>query len=544
MRAFLSTAAACAAVRLFAAEWQWSVPVASATSDETQGPPRAFLWIPPTCERVRAVVVGQHNMLEEPLFENPAFRAGLSTLGIAEVWITPALGGQSRFGAAERALFEGLFRLLAEASGYGELAHAPLVPVGHSALADFPYLFAAAWPERTLAAVSLKGSWPDETRAPLGGFGARAAGVPLLLVSGEYEWAEERAGKSLAFRRAHPGAPFSMLCDAGGGHFDTHGALAAALALYLRAAALSRLPAAPGPLDAPAALAPVDAARQGWLIDRWRMDKPPRAPAAPVGQYAGDAHETFWCFDGEHARATERMQAAYQGKKVQLLGYRQQGQVVGQNPKLHAQVDLKFLPEADGRSFKLAGAFLETVPEGRPVRWSGLPAGSPIGHAAGGGPVVIERLCGPVEKTGDGTFAVRFDRMGMDNLKRSNEIWLMASQPGDAVYKRAVQQAVMHFPLRNGQGAEQQIAFPEIPDQKLGVLSVALQATSDAGEPVSFYVREGPAEVDGSTLKLSTAPPRAKYPMRVTVVAWQYGRAREPRLKSARPVERSFCIFR
>ena len=53
--------------------WQWSVPVASAVSEETREPPRAFLWVPPTCARVRAVVVGQHNMLEEPLFENPVF---------------------------------------------------------------------------------------------------------------------------------------------------------------------------------------------------------------------------------------------------------------------------------------------------------------------------------------------------------------------------------------------------------------------------------------------------------------------------------------
>lgn len=521
-----------------AAEWQWSVTVPSVISDENKAPPRAFLWIPPTCERVRAVIVGQHNMLEEPLFESPIFRAALSELGIAEVWITPILGGQAQFGVSEKDNFEKMLRLLAEASGYAELAQAPIVPIGHSAMADFPYLFASQWPERTLAAISLKGSWPDMKRSPLCGAGEKLAGVPVLLVSGEYEWADERAGKSLAFRRAYPNVPFSMLADAGAGHFDTHEKLAAFLGVYLRSAAQARLS------DSASLLKPVDPTRQGWLMDRWRMGKAPLAAAAPVGHYTGKTDDAVWCFDEAQVRATERVQAAYQGKQVQLLGYYQRGEVVCQNPKAHAQVELTFLPEADGRSFKLAGAFLDAVPEGRPARWSGLPVGSPIGHAAGGGPVVIERICGPVAKIGEDTFAITFYRMGMDNLKRSNEIWLMATHPGDAAYKRAVQQAVLHFPLRNEQGAEQHITFPVIPDQKLGVKSVTLQATSDAGVPVSYYVREGPAEIEGNILKLTAVPPRTKLPVKVTVVAWQYGRASEPRLKSAIPIERAFQIVK
>lgn len=48
-------------IRVLVAEYQWSVPVRSAKSEETKGPLRAFLWIPPECQRVRAVVLGQHN---------------------------------------------------------------------------------------------------------------------------------------------------------------------------------------------------------------------------------------------------------------------------------------------------------------------------------------------------------------------------------------------------------------------------------------------------------------------------------------------------
>src|SRR5690349_8794406 len=47
------------------AEWQWSVDVGSVISGETNDHPQAYLWVPVNCKRVRAVVVGQHNMIEE-----------------------------------------------------------------------------------------------------------------------------------------------------------------------------------------------------------------------------------------------------------------------------------------------------------------------------------------------------------------------------------------------------------------------------------------------------------------------------------------------
>jgi len=111
------------ALTVKSAEWPWSVAVPSVMSKETLASSRVFLWIPPTCERARAVVVGSHNMLAE--------------LGFAEVWIPPPLGGQTQFGVAERARLEELFGLLAKTSGYDELEHVPAVPLGHSAMADF-----------------------------------------------------------------------------------------------------------------------------------------------------------------------------------------------------------------------------------------------------------------------------------------------------------------------------------------------------------------------------------------------------------------------
>ena len=123
----------------------------------------------------------------------------------------------------------------------------------------------------------------------------------------------------------------------------------------------------------------------------------------------------------------------------------------------------------------------------------------------------------------------------------SQDIWICATHPGDDQFKSAVQQACIKLP-RNTDGPDQAITFDPIPNQKFGPGSVQLSARSSAGLPVHFFVREGPAELNGKILRLVAAPPRSKFPMHVTVVAWQWGRSVAPLVKSAAMVEQSFEI--
>ncbi|WP_249225970.1 hypothetical protein [Bacteroides xylanisolvens] len=76
--------------KVAAAPWQWSVEIKELISEETNTHPSAYLWIPENCKQVRAVIIGQHNMTEETIFEHPEFRKNMGKLGIAEIWITPA----------------------------------------------------------------------------------------------------------------------------------------------------------------------------------------------------------------------------------------------------------------------------------------------------------------------------------------------------------------------------------------------------------------------------------------------------------------------
>ena len=137
-------------------------------------------------------------------------------------------------------------------------------------------------------------------------------------------------------------------------------------------------------------------------------------------------------------------------------------------------------------------------------------------------------------------FQYSMDRVNSTGDRRWCDIWIWASHPGDEQYKSMVQQARIRVP-RNTGGREQKIDFPAISDITNETDSLLLSAVSDAGLPVSYYVLEGPAEVDGNSLRFSPIPPRSRFPVRVTVVAWQHGVPNQ--VQTAEPVSRPFFIY-
>ena len=514
------------------AVWQWSVEVPSVVSGETNAHPRAFLWIPENCKQVRAVIVGQHNMSEEGLFEHPKFREEMAKLGIAQIWITPAIDMVFDFNKDTGEKFEGMIKALAVESGYSELEFAPVVPIGHSACASYPWNFAAWNPERILAVLSIHGDAPltnlTGSGRPNPDWGSRNIdGVPCLMVEGEYEWWEDRVQPALNFQQRFPKSAISFFCDAGRGHFDVSEQLIDYLSLFIKKAVQYRMPKE-SPIDRPVKLFPVGP-ENGWLKERWKRDQKPLFPEAQYAQYKGERKDAFWYFDQEMAETTEKFYARVRGEKEQYLGFSRNGQLLPFNQKQHARIIGKFEPEADGLTFHLCAEFTDTL---RSVRSTNHGKGKPT----------INRICGPVEKLNDTTFTIRFYRMGMNSERRTGDIWLLAGHPGDKKYKSSVQQFTMRIPLRNEEGINQQITFVPITEVKNGTKSLALIASASGGMPVYFYVQEGPAEVKDRKLVFTKIPPRSKFPVKVTVVAWQYGRATEPKVKTAKPVVQSFWI--
>ena len=354
----------------------------------------------------------------------------------------------------------------------------------------------------------------------------------------------------------HPDNAFTQVVEPGDGHFSASKEKIGLIDLYLRKAAHYRLPAEM-PASGPVTLTPIDPKKDGWLFEVWHLDAPPSANAAPVGQFKGKRDHAFWAFDEEMARAIEKFQNRFQGQPPVLIGYKQSDGLTAPIPD-HGMVHLKFEPVGDGMTFKLSGGFWDRVPataDGRAAEWEGwlgegvrsIAQNDTIAHPQDEENLMeIAPICGPVCQTARDTFVIRFNRIGLNNPKRSNDIWLFLTYPGDASYKKMVQQAELRFPLINTKGQPQQIDFPPIGDMPhaASLAPIKLAATSSANVPVYYYVREGPAEVDDhGTLTFTTIPPRSRYPMSVTVVAWQWGRSIDPQIQSAKPVEQTFSII-
>lgn len=524
-----------------AAVWQWSVPVPG-----NKGPVRAFLWIPENCKQVRGVVLAQHNMEEISILINPAFRRAMADLGFAEVWVSPSFNHFFNFKEGAGEVFNAFMDSLAARSGYEELTYAPIVGLGHSAAASWPYYFGAWNPGRTLACISVSGQWPyirGQFAPEIWTKDQNVDFIPSLETMGEYEAAATWSTEGLKERQVHPHMPLSMLAAPGEGHFASSQRKTDFIAFYIKKAAQYRLPKK-YPEQGPPILRPVDPVKTGWLAGKWRPDVSPSAPAAPVARYTGNKAEAFWYFDEETVRAVENYGAQHKGLKPQLIGIVQEGRMAPQR-NTHLQIDLKFLPVQDGVTFHLHGAFYDTVGSGSPrlANWTGLPAGSPLGHAATGGPITIDWVAGPFAKVNDTTFRLQL-APGLDPNARQQVFTFIARHPGDAQYKPIEQQAQMTLPAKLTEGKEQHISFPPIADQQAGIKRLDLQAVSDAGMPVYYYVLEGPARIEGNTLLFTPIPPKAKYPVQVTVVAWQYGRIQEPQLQSAVPVTQTFYLTR
>jgi len=494
------------------------------------GSRRAYLWAPPRCSHLRGAIVSMANLLERNWLEDPIVRQAAAEECLGAIWIGPGRGGTlvaDMNGGSGEAL-ERLLADLAKESGYEELRDAPMIAMGHSANGQFSWT-AANWnAQRIIAAIPVK-------TVPLPASLA-FTGVPLCYLVGQTtEWPQYRDGRqgdrdffwpvvrdsALRLRAADEHNLIGVVTDPGGGHFDWSERQARFVALYIRKACKYRLP------KSGIHLRPI-MPESGWLTDSGGM-QPDRYPPAPYRQYRGDPKRAYWFFDEETARAAVAFCGDRKERQKQMLTFVQNGRPLPVAVQGFAPLQLPAL--ADDLTFRLEGAFLSEVPPEL------LGSGTPLGHASGS--IRFRVITGPAVQLSKDTFRIQFDRAGMGGA-----LWILEEHPGDDRYRHAVQPGQMTVPARLTKGPPQAITFPPIPDQPPGAKSVSLLATSDSGLPVDYYVAAGPAELDGSRLVLTEIPASSRYPVKITVVAYQWGRTKAPAYQSAEPVERSFVIER
>ena len=146
---------------------------------------------------------------------------------------------------------------------------------------------------------------------------------------------------------------------------------------------------------------------------------------------------------------------------------------------------------------------------------------------------------GPLEPLETNRFRIALDRSWI----AGETTWLAIRHRGTESIRDAVQPVNIDVQaLRNTSGTRQTITFSPIGDVQAGADSVPLKASSDAGLPVSFFVVAGPAIVKNGRLTFTKFPPRSRFPIEITVAAWQWGRSAEPKVNTADIVTQTFHI--
>jgi hypothetical protein len=542
----------------FAAVWQWSVPVPSLEGR------RAYLWVPPDCQRVRGLIIACHNMLEEPLFERPAFRraAAENNLGIVmifsghdsalddgsnpnhpkrsylDIFLNPTFPNGPEDPKSAGADLQKALDDLADESGYSEIRNAPLLPVGHSSAAAFVWHIYKWDPSRFFAMMPFKAPGRDDG----------PQGIPILEINSEwFEYgsadmhnvsftSRDGGAEAPRDRAASADIEYGYYVDVGSGHCDVSDDSMKIVSLFLKKAVAARIPDN-APMDGPVQLKPVPT-DSGWLLDPATFGKPEGRPIA-YADWHDDPRKAFWYLDEEMAEAVQDHVAAQLAKKPQQIGFVQNGQP---SPDARmAVISPQFLD--DSGTFQLQADYVDHLEHANfnGANPSYYPPDTTLDH--GSSPILLHVNSGGLVQVGPDTFRVCPRDGPIFPQGNPWEPTVVAYTEGDDTYRPAEHPAHININILNRDGQAQTLDFAPIPDQHLQNLApITLNASASSGLPVQFFVASGPAMINGDTLTFDKIPIRAKFPIRVRVSAFQWGRPNDPKVQSAGPVTQEFFI--
>ncbi len=501
-----------------------------------------YLWIPENCHRLRGLLILCANVPEHMLVGHPAIRQVCAANDLGIFWGVPSFYNfkAKNENGTQAAFLQQLLDGLATQSGYAEVATVPWLPMGESGHLLMVDALVEAAPERCIA-----GIWIKNNHLP-----PRNRQVPALVAFGTaQEWSQDKSdirtnwnniGPAyegiLNQRKLYPDWPLSYVMDGTSGHFDCSERLVQYFAHYINLVVRARLPEQPG-----AALKPILLAN-GFLADlpvpghenqpvRAYVETPPEARAVP------------WYFDRDSAEEAQAIAHINWHAATQLPAFADEhGQPFPYTfngitwlpinkrpePSTNALITPTLETAADGITFTLRGKLLDQLPA------NFVGAGEPLARAPGA--PSLEWLCGCVEPLGHSRFRLALDRTW------PSPIYVAVRQAGTADIRAAVQPGQIS---RDGhvEGIPQKISFDKIPNVAAGTSSIPLIAHSDSGLPVRFFVVVGPAIIQANSLNFTKVPPRTRYPVTVTVGAWQWGRGGEIKFKTAEIVRQSFQIL-
>ena len=503
----------------------------------------AYLWVPPEVKKIRAVIVMGHNVPEQGLAGNERLRAFCRKFDLAILYAQRSFMMHFVTGADKSVIsqeeknrrhveyLQRLLDALAEKSGFEELRTAPWLPIGESGHLLLVNMLTNGAPERIVAGVWLKDSQ----------YGAARADVPMLTASGSgAEWGFDKNDVNVHWKKKAASDargcentrarlknwPGSLLIEAGSAHFSVTDKMLDAVICYLRGACRARLSD-----DGSPRLKPVDL-NSGYVARLPGPGVTNPLPPKPFAEATAEERNLPWYFDRETAQAAYELADVNWNAKSQIAAFLDEN---GRHLPYNFNGVVRYTPEVeeDGCTFTLHAALLDRVPEGC------VNAGAPL-EKMWTAPV-IEWLCGPAIPLGGNRFRLALDR-SVVNSNDPGIIFKLVHEGNRDFRLCIVPMYVTVKAIRDG--APQKIDFPAIPDQKCGVREIPLRAKSDSRLPVHYFVKYGPAVVRGDRLVITELPEHGKFPVEVSVVAWQWGRTSGPRIQTASPVERKFRIIK
>ncbi len=550
--------------------------------DSTNG---AYLWIPPHTKTVHGIMVCIKNNIEVQVQEYAEVRKVAEKWGLASLVLT--MGGQSYqktllaapnylsfdyTNPSEAAKFDSIIQALAIKSNHPELVNAPFIPMAHSAYMDFPFHVAMRDNTKCIAAIPIKSGVPNiytYYKGKANGGTSFAASpntmkdVPLLFyqgflpetIDGMFKTNPMRpitqslgAGFTGIYRNDDGTGVYKPGMEYGGslvelyeGHFNAMPRALNVLAMFIDKACAARLPDNyPTDPTMKPILKTLDF-KKGWLVDQNYFnakDTIKYAKPAPYNQFKGNKKSSEWFFDEEIARTCEQLAVTEYFKKVeQFTILKLDGTpdtlyecVYSYHPKdgykfMDSTNVMKLTVSSFDKPWPIDTASVNTKDSLKvPMKLSNnvlLPGVTtlPITNL----PVKARCNASCYKHLGNLTFKLRFNRFS-PNAGGYTQSYVSLYKEGNDTVAASLRNVRLDRTQSTMAGFKSQfIIFPTINNIDVNTRSVTLKATANSGLPVEYFVRNGPAVVVGNQLIITQIAEGTKFPIPITVGAYQVG---------------------
>ena len=510
----------------------------TAWSDSSKTNATLYLWVPENCKQLRGLVIMCNNVPEHMLVGHPSIRKVCAENNLGIIWSTPSFMNFKKSTTKDNKqlnmaleyktandFLQQLLNGLAETSGYSEVATVPWLPMGESGHLLMVDALMEYNPDRCIAGIFIKNNHlPPHNRK-----------VPTLTAFGSaQEWGQDKVDMRNRWndvngayesvrtqRRLNPNWPFSYVIDGSSGHFDCSERLANYFAHYIDAISKARLSN-----DGSPALKPIQ------LGKGYSADLPVPGYEHKLVKHYSSSDTGYipapWYLDKASAEEAQSIANINWKAATQLPGFLTDSGKIA--PFIFNGIS-KLTPSDlgdDGLTFTVKGIMLDKLPE------NFVGVGEKLPKAPW--QPTVEWVSGQFKPLGNNKFRIALDRSWPNTAN-----YIGVRQKGTDTIREIFQPCGLTLP-KNNTGKPQKITFDKIPDVVVGTKSVQLSAKSDADLPVEFYVVAGPAIIENGKLVFTKIPPKSKFPISVTVAAWQWGKNTEPKVKMADIVKQTFYI--